>query len=107
MREQAVEKLAIFTREGDVANHLYQKWGGQLVCSDYLVIGTPKDTPYVRFGVDLPNTKLAFTDETGRPAPYYLREGVYVVTDQADLELFDIEDVYQELTYVVDLTEKS
>lgn len=35
--------------------------------------------------------------------PTMLREGVYVVTDQADLELFDIEDVYQELTYVVDL----
>lgn len=107
LREQAVEKLAIFTREGDVANHLYQKWGGQLVCSDYLVVGTPKDTPYVRFGVDLPNAKLAFTDETGQPVPYYLREGVYVVSEEAGLELFDIEDVYQELTYVVDLTEKS
>ncbi|MGU7919774.1 hypothetical protein ACS6YF_06080 [Streptococcus suis] len=78
-----------------------------MVCSDYLVIGTPKDTPYVRFGVDLPNAKLAFTDETGQPAPYYLREGVYVVSEEAGLELFDIEDVYQELTYVVDLTEKS
>ncbi|MBY5024754.1 GNAT family N-acetyltransferase [Streptococcus suis] len=103
LKDAGVEKLAIFTRDGDIANHLYQKWGGQLICSDYLVIGAPKDTPYVRFGVDLPNAKLAFTDETGQPAPYYLREGVYVVTDQADLELFDIEDVYQELTYVVDL----
>lgn len=78
-----------------------------MVCSDYLVIGTPKDTPYVRFGVDLPNAKLAFTDEAGQPAPYYLREGVYVVSEKADLDLFDIEDVYQEFTYVVDLTEKS
>ncbi|HEL1583862.1 TPA: GNAT family N-acetyltransferase [Streptococcus suis] len=103
LKDAGVEKLAIFTRDGDVANHLYQKWGGQLICSDYLVIGAPKDTPYVRFGVDLPNAKLAFTDETGQPAPYYLREGVYVVTDPADLELFDIEEVYQELTYVVDL----
>lgn len=103
LKDAGVEKLAIFTRDGDVANHLYQKWGGQLICSDYLVIGAPKDTPYIRFGVDLPNAKLAFTDETGQPAPYYLREGVYVVTDQADLELFDIEEVYQELTYVVDL----
>lgn len=103
LKDAGVEKLAIFTRDGDIANHLYQKWGGQLICSDYLVIGAPKDTPYVRFGVDLPNAKLAFTDETGQPAPYYLREGVYVVTDQADLELFDIEAVYQELTYVVDL----
>ncbi|WP_029186972.1 GNAT family N-acetyltransferase [Streptococcus suis] len=107
LREQGVQKLAIFTREDDAANHLYQKWGGQLVCSDYLVIGTPKDTPYVRFGVDLPNAKLALTDEAGQPAPYYLREGVYVVSEEADLELFDIEDAYQELTYVVDLTEKS
>ncbi|HHT7733796.1 GNAT family N-acetyltransferase [Streptococcus suis] len=103
LKEAGVEKLAIFTRDGDAANHLYKKWGGQLICTDYLVIGTPKDTPYVRFGVDLPNAKLAFTDEAGQPEPYYLREGVYVVTDQADLELFDIEEVYQELTYVVDL----
>ena len=36
-----------------------------------------------------------------------LREGVYVVSEEAGLDLFDIEDVYQELTYVVDLTEKS
>lgn len=28
LREQGVEKLAIFTREDDAANHLYQKWGG-------------------------------------------------------------------------------
>lgn len=103
LKEAGVEKLAIFTRDGDVANHLYKKWGGELVCSDYLVIGTPKDTAYVRFGVDLPNAKLAFTDEAGQPAPYYLREGVYVVTNQSDLELFDIEAVYQEMTYVVDL----
>lgn len=74
-----------------------------MVCSDYLVIGTPKDTPYVRFGVDLPNAKLAFKDEAGQPVPYYLREGVYVVSEEAGLELFDIEDAYQELTYVVDL----
>lgn len=43
----------------------------------------------------------------GQPVPYYLREGVYVVSEEAGLDLFDIEDVYQELTYVVDLTEKS
>lgn len=103
MREQGVEKLAIFTREGDVANHLYRKWGGQLVCSDYLVVGAPKDIPTFRFGIDLEQGRLSFSDEAGQSVPYYLREGVYVVTDQSDLELFDIEEVYQELTYVVDL----
>ncbi len=107
MREQAVEKLAIFTREGDVANHLYRKWGGQLVCSDYLVVGTPQDVPTFRFGIDLERGRLSFSDMEGQPVPYYLREGVYVVSEEAGLELFDIEDVYQELTYVVDLTEKS
>ncbi|HEM6220126.1 TPA: GNAT family N-acetyltransferase [Streptococcus suis] len=107
LREQGVEKLAIFTREDDAANHLYQKWGGQLVCTDYLVVGAPKDIPTFRFGIDLEQGRLAFTDETGQSVPYYLREGVYVVSEETDLELFDIEDVYQELTYVVDLTEKS
>ncbi len=107
MREQGVEKLAIFTREDDAANHLYQKWGGQLVCTDYLVVGAPKDIPTFRFGIDLESGRLAFSDESGQSVPYYLREGVYVVSDEADLELFDIEDAYQELTYVVDLTEKS
>lgn len=107
MREQGVEKLAIFTREGDVANHLYQKWGGQLVCSDYLVVGAPKDIPTIRFGIDLERGRLSFSDMEGQPVPYYLREGVYVVSEEAGLGLFDIEDAYQELTYVVDLTEKS
>lgn len=71
------------------------------------MVGAPKDIPTIRFGIDLERGRLSFSDMEGQPAPYYLREGVYVVTDQADLELFDIEDVYQELTYVVDLTEKS
>lgn len=78
-----------------------------MVCSDYLVVGAPKDIPTFRFGIDLERGRLAFTDETGQSVPYYLREGVYVVSEETDLELFDIEDVYQELTYVVDLTEKS
>ncbi|HEM5980733.1 TPA: GNAT family N-acetyltransferase [Streptococcus suis] len=107
LREQAVEKLAIFTREGDVANHLYQKWGGEVVCSDYLVVGAPQDVPTFRFGIDLERGRLSFSDMEGQPVPYYLREGVYVVSEEAGLDLFDIEDVYQELTYVVDLTEKS
>lgn len=103
LREQAVEKLAIFTREGDVANHLYQKWGGEVVCSDYLVVGAPQDVPTFRFGIDLERGRLSFSDMEGQPVPYYLREVVYVVSEEAGLALFDIEDVYQELTYVVDL----
>ena len=107
LKDAGVEKLAIFTRDGDIANHLYQKWGGQLVCSDYLVVGAPKDIPTFRFGIDLERGRLSFSDMEGQPVPYYLREGVYVVSEEAGLDLFDIEDVYQELTYVVDLTEKS
>ena len=98
-----VEKLAIFTRDGDAANHLYQKWGGRLVCQDYLVLGSPKDLSSVRFGVDLAKGKLAFTDQQGNPVPYYLREGTYIVSDEKDLELFDIEELYHEKTYVIDL----
>ncbi|MBF0818707.1 GNAT family N-acetyltransferase [Streptococcus acidominimus] len=103
LQEHQVEKLAIFTREGDVANHLYQKWGGKLVCVDYLVIGQPKDTPKVRFGVELDEGRLSLTDRAGQALPYYLREGIYIVAAQADLDLFDIENFYQELTYIVDI----
>lgn len=78
-----------------------------MVCSDYLVVGAPKDVPTFRFGVDLERGRLSFSDEAGQPIPYYLREGVYIVGEETDLDLFDIEDFYQELTYVVDLTEKS
>lgn len=77
-----------------------------MVCSDYLVVGTPKDTPPFQFGVDLEKGKLELKDQAGASIPYYLREGIYVVADKADLELFDIEEVYQEFTYVIDLTEK-
>ncbi|MBF0778136.1 hypothetical protein [Streptococcus cuniculi] len=84
-------------------HHLYQKWGGKLVCSDYLVIGQPKTTPAFRFGVDLKEGGLFLKDMTGKALPYYLREGIYIVTAQADLALFDIEECYQEFTYVVDI----
>ncbi|MTB63571.1 GNAT family N-acetyltransferase [Streptococcus sp. zg-86] len=103
LQEYQVERLAIFTREGDVANHLYQKWGGKLVCSDYLVVGQPKDTPTFRFGVDVEKASLSLIDMAGQPLPYYLREGIYIVANQADLDLFDIEECYQEFTYVIDI----
>ena len=76
-----------------------------MVCSDYLVVGAPKDIPTFRFGIDIERGRLSFSDEAGQALPYYLREGVYVVSEEADLDLFDIEDVYQEFTYVVDLKE--
>lgn len=101
--EKGVEKLAIFTREGDVANYLYQKWGGELVCRDWLVVGTPKDTPYIRFGLDLDAKRLSLKDEGQNPISYYLREGVYIVSDEAALKDFEIERVYQEMTYVISL----
>ncbi|BDD41880.1 GNAT family N-acetyltransferase [Streptococcus ruminantium] len=104
LKEQGVEKLAIFTREGDVTCHLYQKWGGQLVCSDYLIIGIPKNTPSFRFNVELDTARLVFTDEANQSVSYYLREGVYIVSEEAGLELFDIEACYRELTYVIELT---
>ncbi|MFC3927439.1 GNAT family N-acetyltransferase [Streptococcus caprae] len=101
--EKGVEKLAIFTRDGNAANHLYQKWGGKLVCQDWLVVGVPKDTPAFRFGVDFNKGRLALTDMQGSAISHYLREGIYIVSDEADLDNFDIEQVYQEFTYVVDI----
>lgn len=92
LREYQVEKLAIFTRAGDVVNHPYQKWGGKLVCSNYLVIGQPKDTPDFRFGVDLDRGCVSLKDVKGQALPYYLREGIYIVADEADLGLFDMEE---------------
>ncbi|MDG3132346.1 GNAT family N-acetyltransferase [Streptococcus suis] len=104
LREQNVEKLAIFTRENDVANYLYKKWGGQLVCTDFLVIGAPKDAPAFRFGVDLEKARLNLTDQFGTSIPYYLREGIYIVKDKESLDLFDVEEIYQEFTYVIDFS---
>lgn len=100
LQEHQVEKLAIFTRQGDVANHLYRKWGGKLVCCDYLVVGSPKTTPAFSFG----HAKLSLKDVAGNPLPYYLREGIYIVADKADIDLFDYEEYYQELTYIIDVS---
>lgn len=99
-----VEKLAIFTRSGQVVNHLYQKWGGRLVCQDSLVIGRPKTEIMPHFAVDLAAKNIRLTDATGKAVPYYLREGVYIVANPEDKDLFDIEASYEELTYVIDLT---
>lgn len=100
--EQDVDKLVIFTREGDVANYLYQKWGGQLVCQDTLVIGRPKDRPDISFSVNLDAKQIALQTD-GRTVPYYLREGVYILANKEDLALFDVETTYEEVTYVIDL----
>ncbi|EHI70873.1 N-acetyltransferase family protein [Streptococcus ictaluri] len=103
LKEKDVEKLSIFTRDGNAANHLYQKWGGQLVCQDWLVIGNPKAQPAIQFGVDLEAGRLHLSSSDGSHCSYYQREGIYVVADEASLEQFNIEKVYQEFTYVIDL----
>lgn len=100
---KGVQKLAIFTRDGDAANHLYQKWGGKLVCQDWLVVGTPKGSPDFHFSVDLDQKCIRLTDDQGKALPFFQREGIYIVAKEGDLELFDIEQVYQEFTYVVEL----
>lgn len=101
LREKGVQALAIFTRGDQAANHLYQKWGGQLVCRDWLVVGTPKagEEDFV-FQVKLDEQRLAFVQPDGAEQPYYLREGTYVVAKEDDLALFDIEQVYEERTYI-------
>lgn len=99
--EKKVDALAIFTRGGEEANHLYQKWGGQLVCRDWLVVGSPKaeEEDFV-FQVKLDEQRLAFVKPDGVEQPYYLREGTYVVAREDDLALFDIDQVYEERTYI-------
>lgn len=101
LREKGVQALAIFTRGGETANHLYQKWGGQLVCRDWLVVGTPKaeEDDFV-FRVKLDEQRLAFVKPDGAEQPYYLREGTYVVAKEDHLALFDIDQVYEERTYI-------
>lgn len=103
LEEKKVEKLSIFTRDGNTANHLYQKWGGKLVCHDWLVIGSPKQEPDFHFDLDLAAGKLALSDLAGNPISYYQREGVYIVSEEAALSNFDIEESYQEFTYVIEL----
>lgn len=101
--EKAVDKLSIFTRSGHVVNHLYQKWGGQLVCQDWLVVGSPKSLPLHCFDVDLEARKLVLANQAGTPISYYQRERIYILSNEQALDEFDIEKSYQELTYVIDL----
>ncbi|WP_460323011.1 GNAT family N-acetyltransferase [Alkalibacterium psychrotolerans] len=99
--EERVNALAIFTRDGDSANHLYKKWGGKVVSTDYLIIGTPKDTSDFRFGFDAENKRLKFVDADGaNEIPYYLREGTYIVSKKENLDLFEVETVHEEITYI-------
>lgn len=97
--EEGVDVLAIFTREGEVANHLYQKWGGQLVTIDYLVVGNLKSEEPFNFEVLKNQGRLRFSRQ-GKEIPFYQREGVYILSDKAALEQFDIEQVYKEMTYI-------
>lgn len=99
--EQQVDALTIFTRNGDVANHLYKKWGAKELTHDFLVVGTPKQVPSFSFGIDSKNKRLKFTDvKTKEEIPYYLSEGIYVVSKEESLELFDVNEVYKETTYL-------
>lgn len=103
LKKDGVEKLVIFTRQGNVANHLYKKWGGQLVCQSYLVVGTPKDNPEFYFGVDLSHKVLDLKNKNLEFISYYQSSGTYIVKDKESLDLFDIEALYEEYTYVVDV----
>ncbi|MGT2911304.1 GNAT family N-acetyltransferase [Streptococcus cameli] len=97
--EKEVDALAIFTRNGDSANHLYKKWGGKLVAKDFLVVGCLKSEPSFQFEVLLDEKRLKFSRDE-KEIPFYLREGTYIVSKEEDLELFDIDELYPEFTYV-------
>ncbi len=99
LQAKQVDALAIFTRDGDAANHLYKKWGAELVAQDYLVVGTLKAEEPFQFEVLLGEGRLRFS-RNGQEIPYYQREGIYVVSKKEDLPLFDIDQVYHEKTYI-------
>ncbi len=101
LQEKKVEALIIFTRDGKQANHLYQKWGGKLICQDYLVVGRPKDQTSFSFSVDRKQQTICLTDKSGNSLGYYQREGHYIVSRKEDLENFDIDELYKEHTYVL------
>lgn len=99
LKEKAVQALSIFTRGDANANHLYQKWGAELICRDFLVVGTLKNQEGFVFDVDKDEKRLRFTRD-GRELPYYQREGIYVVAKEEDIALFDCDEVYEERTYL-------
>ncbi|MGT2783958.1 GNAT family N-acetyltransferase [Streptococcus merionis] len=99
LKAKEVDALAIFTRDGASANHLYQKWGGQLIAQDYLVVGNLKTEEPFTFEVLSDEGRLRFS-RNGQEIPYYQREGIYVVSKEEDIDLFDIEAVYHEKTYI-------
>lgn len=101
LHEKKVEALIIFTRDGEQANHLYQKWGGKLICQDYLVVGRPKDQIAFSFSVDNKQQTICLTDKSGNSLGYYQREGHYIVSRKEDLEHFEIDELYKEHTYVL------
>lgn len=97
---KGVEALAIFTRADEAANHLYQKWGAQLICRDWLVVGTPKTLEQeFQFKVLREEERLQFDTLDGE-LPYYQREGHYIVARQESLDLFNIDHLYEERTYL-------
>ena len=101
LHEKKVEALVIFTRDGEQANHLYQKWGGKLICQDNLDVGRPKDQRPFSFSVDTNKQIICLTDKSGNPLGYYQREGHYIVSRKEDLEHFEIDELYKEHTYVL------
>lgn len=97
-----VEALLIFTRESTTTESIYQKWGAELICTDYLVRGSLKEQAYPMMGLDQEKKRLTLTDrETGDRVPYMFREGLYYVAEEKDLELFDAEAVFYEHTFVL------
>lgn len=100
LHEKEVEALAIFTRGDEKANYLYQKWGGELISRDWLVVGRQKHLEQeFQFKVLKEEKRLQFATADGE-LPYYLREGQYIVSKEAGLELFDIDQLYEERTYL-------
>ncbi|OFI48792.1 GNAT family N-acetyltransferase [Floricoccus tropicus] len=99
--EKNVEALSIFTRKSDATLELYKKWGAKLICKDYLVVGRPKNQSSVRFQFDKENKKLNLFNIQGEQKASLLNEGHYLITDEEELENYDIDELIEEYTYLL------
>ena len=111
-KEQLIQKqmdvLAIFTRSDGPANHLYQKWGAELIAKNYLVLGIAKnEKESVKLSVDKGKKQLIVTHPHGEIANYYKRDGVYLVTKEEDLALFDAHKIIPEYSYILKINSNS
>lgn len=103
--QKQIDALAIFTRSDGPANHLYQKWGAELIAKNYLVVGLPKtENKKIKLSIDKEQKRLKIIEKTNKEGNYYQREGMYLVTQEEDLQFFDANQIIQEYSYILKIS---